>query len=158
VGADDSFTLEKVPPGRYRLSVSWGPYVRSVHQGSVETEGDILDVRNGSNGPLTVRIGSVRAEISGVVTDSEGPASGVAVALLAERPDGGFMPFNMGSTDKDGRYRFQNVTPGRYGVLAGGNDAISQVQRSQDADDYKDIVEVVEVHAGDKLTQNLTKR
>jgi hypothetical protein len=156
VGADDSFTLEKVPPGLYRLRVSWGPYVKSVRQGPTETEGDVLDVRNGPNGPLTVRIGSVTAEVSGAVTDSDGPASGVPVALLPEQPGGGFM--SVTNTNKDGVYRFQRVRPGRYKLLAAENDVISQVQRSQDADDFKDIVEIIEVHAGDKLTQNLTKR
>ncbi len=156
VGADDSFTLEKAPPGRYRLSVSWGPYVKSVRQGSTETEGDVLDVRNGPNGPLTLRLGSVRAEISGVVTDSDGPAVGVPVALLLDQP-GTRMQWSA-VTDKDGVYRFQHLTPGRYRLLAAENDVISQVQRSEDADEFKDIVEVIEVHGGDKLTQNLTKR
>jgi hypothetical protein len=156
VGADDSFTLEKVPPGRYRLRVSWGSYVKSVRQGPTETEGDILDVRNGPNGPLTLRVGSVMAEVSGTVADSGGPASGVPVALLLDAP--GIRVQLSTVTDKDGVYRFQSVTPGKYWLLAAGDDIISQIRRSEDADEFKDIVEVIEVHAGDKLTQNLTRR
>jgi hypothetical protein len=155
VGADDSFTLEKVPPGRYRVSVSWGPYVRAVRQGSIDTDGDILDVRNGPNGPLTLRLGSVRANISGVVTDSNGPARGVQVALLSRQPGMGFL--SSAVTDKDGVYHLRSVAPGTYRLLAADSDIMMQVQRSQDADDFKDIVELIEVHAGDNLTQNLTR-
>jgi hypothetical protein len=50
------------------------------------------------------------------------------------------------------------VAPGRYKLLSAGNELMSQVQRSQDPDDFKDIVELIELHGGDKLTKNLTKR
>jgi hypothetical protein len=43
-------------------------------------------------------------------------------------------------------------------ALKAGDDVIALVQRPQNADDYKDIVEIVEIHGGDKLTQNLTRR
>ena len=45
-------------PMRYRLIPMWGVYVKSVTVGRVETEGDLLDLRNGPAGAVTVTLGS----------------------------------------------------------------------------------------------------
>src|SRR5690348_258428 len=67
--------------------------------------------------------------ITGVVRLPDGgPARGVRVAAMVP-PDSGFNPGNaselaaIGKTDEFGRYRLEDVPPGRYYVVAGRVDA-----------------------------------
>src|ERR1035441_8610277 len=105
IGADDSFTLENVLPGRFHVRLSWGPaYVRSVRIGSTETEGDILDVHNGPAGPVTIAVSSLTCQISGTVNDLSGPAANTRVVLIPEA--GSSRSFQSGMVKADGTYLF----------------------------------------------------
>jgi hypothetical protein len=158
IEASDSATLEKVQPGLYRLAISWRPaYVKSIRIGSVETEGDTLDVRNGSAGPVTVVISSNACEVSGTVSDSQAPAPGVQVALVRlmenGRPD-----LNMATTAADGTYKFAGVAPGKYNLLVVDGDSLGVILRGQSMEDYKDVAESLDLHAGDKIAKDLIQR
>jgi len=155
IGADDSFTLEKLQPGRYRLAPMWGVYVKSVTVGNTETEGDILDLRNGPAGAVTVTLGSVMGEVSGVVSDSSGPAAGVRVVMMEDRSLGGIPMFAMSAGD--GTYKFV-AHPGKYKLIAGDNEIVTQFQPGRDPDEYADIAESIEIRAGDKVTKALKKQ
>jgi len=156
VGSDDSFTLAMMQPGRYHLMAAWGVYVKSVTVGNKETEGDLLDVSGGPAGPVTVTLASVTGELSGVVSDSNGPAPGVRVMMFPDRPGAGQQRF--GITGGDGTYKFVGIPPGRYKLIAGDNDLIMQLQISRDLDEYADLAESVDIRAGDKVTKALTKQ
>ena len=156
IGADDSFMLEKLQPGRYRLIPSWGVYVKFVTVDGTESTGDILDLRNGPVGAVTVTVGSVMGEVSGVVTDSVGPAAGVRVVIIGDGPLGRLPMFAMSTAD--GTYRFGTVPPGKYKLIAGDNEIVTQFQLGMDIEQYADITESLEVHPGDKLTRALKKR
>jgi hypothetical protein len=45
--------------------------VKSIRVGSIETEVDTLDLRNGPVGPVTVLVSSKACEVSGTVSDSQ---------------------------------------------------------------------------------------
>ncbi|MEI9976056.1 MAG: hypothetical protein WDO73_30755 [Ignavibacteriota bacterium] len=84
ISADDSFTLDDVQPGRFQVTVQGvSGYVKSVRAGNIETEGDILDARNGSPGPVTITLSSNYCEISGTVSDAKGPAADLSIGLVA---------------------------------------------------------------------------
>ncbi len=156
VGDDESFTAEKLQPGRYRVAPSWGVYVKSVSIGGMETEGDILDLRNGPVGDVTVTLGALTGEVSGVVTDSSGPAAGVNVVIFGE---GTFGRPPMGATSAaDGTYKFAAIPPGKYRLLAGDNDILTQATRGRDTDEYADTVETINVLPDAKITKTLVKR
>ena len=156
VGSDDTFTLAMMQPGRYHLMAMWGVYVKSVTVGNKETEGDLLDVSAGPAGPVTVTVASVTGELSGIVSDSNGPAPGVRIVMLPDRPGAGQQRF--GITGGDGTYKFVGIPPGRYKLIAGDNDLIMQLQISRDLDEYADLAESVDIRAGDKVTKALTKQ
>jgi hypothetical protein len=156
IGADDSFTLEKLLPLRYQLLPMWGVYVKSVTVGDVETEGDILDLRNGPAGAINVTVGSVMGEVLGVVSDSSGPAAGARVVMVSDRSPGG--NFMFGVSAADGTYKFAAVPPGKYKLIAGDNELVMQFQQGKDTGEYADIAESIEVHAGDKVTKALKKQ
>jgi hypothetical protein len=130
--------------------------VKSVAVGGRDSDGDILDLRNGPNGDLTVTIASVTGEVSGVVSDLSGPAAAVRVMLAGEGVFGRLPVSAMSGAD--GTYKFAAVPPGRYFLIAGDNDVLTQVRPGVDPDEYADIAERLEVNAGDKLTRALKKR
>jgi protocatechuate 3,4-dioxygenase beta subunit len=158
IGADDSFTLENVLPGRFHVLLSWGPaYVRSVRIGSTETEGDILDVRNGPAGPVTIAVSSLMCQISGTVYDSNGPAANTRVVLVPEA--GGGRGLQSTPVKADGTYSFVALPPGKYTLAA--TDADFNPNRYEPGlalEDYEDVAESIDLRPGDKITKDLKRK
>ncbi len=158
VDADDSFTLEKVTPGRYRVMLELGQsYVRSVRAGATETEGDILDVGNGLPGELVVSVSSLTCEISGTVNDTGGPVANAHVVLVPDTGSGLFS--NSTSTKSDGTYLFTGVPPGKFKLAVTEDELyMNFAQPGEALEDYKDVAESIELHPGDKLTKDLKRK
>jgi hypothetical protein len=159
VADDDTFTMEKVQPGRYIASVfGVSGYVKSVRIAGKETDGDILDVRSGAPGPVTVTLSSNRCEISGTVSDSNGPVTGATVGLVeAERRSGGWMnrsQVRLVHSDSAGTYKFR-VPPGTYRLAAVDGDLFDGNFQGADLEDYEP--ETIELSAGDKITKDLVR-
>jgi hypothetical protein len=156
VAEDGTFRLTSLTPGRYRVTPTWGRvYVKSMQLGQVHMDGNILDLRNGSAGEaLELVVSSNVAELSGVVQDGQGPVEGARVAMLAEDADPGVQPA-ISTAGPGGTYRFQGLAPGRYRLAAiEDNDQLMW----NSVEDYEDIMATVELHAGDKATQDLKRR
>jgi hypothetical protein len=156
VADDGTFRLTSLTPGRYRVTPTWGRvYVKSMQLGQVQMDGNILDLRNGSAGEaLDVVVSSAVAELSGVVQDGKGPVEGARVALLAEEADPGIPP-TLTTAGPGGVYRFQGLAPARYRLAAiEDNDQLMW----NSVEDYEDILVTVDLHAGDKATQDLKRR
>jgi hypothetical protein len=152
ISSDDSFTLEKVQPAQYRVAVAGvSGYVKSVRAGDTETDGDTLDVRNGSPGPVTITLSSNFCEISGTVSDSNGSVADAAVMLL--RPDDR-MSTRMGRSDAKGAYKFR-VPPGKYRLAVVDEQGLNWGFQGPDLEDYD--AETVELSAGDKMVKDLSK-
>ncbi|MGD0872633.1 MAG: carboxypeptidase-like regulatory domain-containing protein [Bryobacteraceae bacterium] len=158
IGADDSFTLENVLPGRFHVLLSWAPaYVRSVRIGSTETEGDILDVRNGPAGPVTIAVSSLTCRISGTVTDSSGPAADTRVVLVPEAGSG--RSFQSASVKADGTYLFIALAPGKYKLAATAGDFNpNRYEPGLALEDYEDVAESIDLRPGDKITKDLKRK
>ena len=149
IGADDTFALEKVRPGRYYVTVGGYPaYVKSVRAGDSETEGNILDVRNGSPGPVTLTLSSNFGDISGTVNDANGPANNATVVLFAL---GARRWQTRTTTDASGAYRFSRIQPGKYTIAA----VLDESAAGEDPDDNADTIEV---RAGEKASKDLKLR
>jgi hypothetical protein len=155
IGDDDTFKLEKVQPGRYRveLSVGSGAYVKSLRMGAMEADGNVLDVLNGAGGdPLTLVVSAATGEISGTVSDSKGPVRSAMVMLMQD----GSNDSEATNTDPNGRYLLPHLRPGKYKLLAGSEGAESMMN-SRALEEYEEMVATVELHAGDKITQDLAQ-
>jgi len=160
IDADDSFTLRKLQPGRYLLNLTWGPaYVKSVRLGDVETAGPILDVRNGANGAaLTVVVSSNMCEVSGTVSDSNGPVADARVALVPDPDIGGNSVVT--ASQANGAYKFSRVAPGKYRIAVVDADVTVMVNgRGDDSlEGYEEVTVTLDLQPGDKITQNLKPR
>jgi len=151
VSGEDGFLLESVPPARYRVTVTGvSGYVKSLRAGNTETDGDMLDVRNGSPGPVTITLSSNYCEISGTVSDAKGPVADARVVLVSVDE-----PSTARTTQSDsGTYKFR-VPPGKYN-LAALDDAVSWGFQGPDLEDYEP--ESLDLTAGDKITKDLVRR
>jgi hypothetical protein len=151
VAADGAFHFANVEPGLYSVHLTWGAYVKSMRLGSAEIEGAVLDLRVGSAGAsLIVTASSAFAQIGGVVRNANGPAANVRVALVSDVDQS----LQSQTTRSDGAYTFTRVAPGGYKLMALDAGAFSPVA-VPNQQDYADIAETVEVHAGDRLTRDL---
>jgi hypothetical protein len=158
IAADDSLTLEKVQPGTYRVALSWAPaYVNSIRVGSIETEGDILDVRNGLAGPVAMVISSNTCQVTGTVNDSSGPVAGVRVALV-QPAEGRQSNPHIVTTAAGGTYTIAGVVPGQYKLLVADDEILASIQHGLGIEDYQDIAESLDLQAGDKIVKDLTQR
>jgi hypothetical protein len=153
IGADDSFTLEKAQPSRYHVALTGASgYVKSVRAGETETEGDILDVRNGSAGPVTVLVSSNYCEVSGTVSDSNGPAADGSVVLA---PAEGVRSFRIVPVDANGTYKLGHIAPGKYKLLAVEDPSAPMANGGAGLDDYEDSIENLDLRAGDRIAKDL---
>ena len=144
VGEDGSFTLFKVPPGKYRVYIA-APrvYVQSVQLGQTAMEGATLDIRNGSAGAaLSVRVASATGKVQGIVTDEKGPVAGARVVLGEEAGNRITPAFT--TTREDGSYSFAAVAPGKYMIMVVDDADMSMVAQSA-PEDYADIAEHIEI-------------
>ncbi|HMD70418.1 MAG TPA: carboxypeptidase-like regulatory domain-containing protein [Bryobacteraceae bacterium] len=170
IGPDDSFILKGVEPGRYRVAFSGRTvYAKSVELGQTHMEGGVLDLRYGSGGAaLSIVASSAGGQISGKVRGAGNSSARTSVALLL---DDGYpsYAYSMGGPfdaaragdpfprvfgiDRDGAYSFSSIPPGKYKLVVVEGDDFT-------AEDGMELsggeAETVEVHAGDKLTKDLS--
>ncbi|HKE28626.1 MAG TPA: carboxypeptidase-like regulatory domain-containing protein [Bryobacteraceae bacterium] len=154
IDSDGSFRLEKVPAGRYMVSVSWRTaYVVSTTLGGTRFEGRVLDLSAGSvDASLTVVLSSEVAQISGTVRNDEGPVPGFAV-LIPEQEGGSEFQIAMGPK---GNYSFPGIAPGNYKLFAlPPGEGIRQDAIMRDLEMYEDVMEHVSVGPGQKVTKDL---
>jgi hypothetical protein len=158
VGADDTFTLEKVPPGRYHVQLLWGPgYVRSVSVGTTETEGDILDAANGLAGAVTVWVSMSTCDVSGTVNGPSGPAAGAHVVMVPVTAGRNFL--RSVSTRPDGTYTIAGLPPGKYKLAAADDDFYPNPAQPDVAfEDYESVAETIDLRPGDKVTRDLKRK
>jgi hypothetical protein len=121
VGADNTFELPAVFPGKHTISVQSGNrlYAKSITYGSRDvTNGVIPDLQSGA--ALSIVLGVDVAEIDGTV-QANGLASGTPV-MLATIPDDAHGARNdmyrLTQSSVDGSFRLANLTPGDYRIVA----------------------------------------
>jgi large repetitive protein len=152
---DGTFTVTGLLPGLYRVILSSpGVFIRSLRLGMDTTEGRLLDLRHGAvGGTLTVLISSEVGEISGVVSDGNGPVANARLALSVYDDERSTVTF--ATADATGNYRFGNLPPGKY-RLAAIDDGDAAAAKGV-LEDYQDVLAEVEIHASDRVIQNLTR-
>jgi protocatechuate 3,4-dioxygenase beta subunit len=164
VGADDTFRLEKVPAGRYVVSLSWDTvYVKSMQLGSQAIDGAILNLTNGSGGSaLTLLLSPATGSVSGIIHDDTGRPTEARVVLVRHEETGGF-PARYATANKDGAYSFPNLSPGNYRLLAVPEDDADLIAprpggSEPELSDYEDTLETVEIHATERLSKDLKRQ
>jgi protocatechuate 3,4-dioxygenase beta subunit len=149
IAADGGFRIPHVTVGKQRVGTAGMPdnvFVKSIHLGDDEMPGRDLDLRSDPKGTrVTVVLSAAAAEVSGIVRKGDAPAPKVYVCAEPDGEPGGCE--RTAHTGADGAFSFRGLAPGRYKLYVMG-----------DFGDPPDpsLVEVLELHEGEKTTRDLT--
>jgi hypothetical protein len=151
VAEDGTFRIETAYPDRYRVTLSWNnAYVKSNQVGPRLAEGALVDFRYGG-APLTLRLSSDLAEVSGKVEGEPAETAGMRAVLMPQEADGRGPTFNR---QPDGGYLFR-VPPGRYLLLVVDEADYLSMQRGQSAEEFLEKAEKLELGPREKQTRDL---
>jgi protocatechuate 3,4-dioxygenase beta subunit len=116
--ADGRFEAESLP-GKYRVEVTHPSYATASQNAEVTQQGGSVEIKLGKGGVLG---GMVIADDRKPVTDAE-----VSLRELGDSGRGGlFAGGNSTGTDATGRFRFENLSPGRYRATAARRESSSE--------------------------------
>ena len=153
---DASVRFTNLQPGRYRFTYGWRAGVRSIRLGTVEMEGNLIDLTNGTGGaPLTVVVlGRAEGEITTIVRDEKGPVAGAPVntgiSVTTSNVTFGAV------TGADGRFRLANVPAGKYVLFS--PDENDRTLWAGNFEDYADVLAEVEVGMKGTIEKDLRRR
>jgi hypothetical protein len=123
---NDTFSISLVPEGQYIANTSAlpnGHYVTSATYNGTDVLGRTFTVSGSASGRLDLVFDRPAGKVSGIVVDAtRDPVGSATVVLLpsADRRAGFGDPFSRTSplrTDQNGKFVFENVSPGEYTLL-----------------------------------------
>lgn len=161
LSADGHFTFSPLLPARYKVMCAClrpadckrPAYVKSMWLGSLQIEGDILDLSEGpAAATLRVQLSSAFGRISGTVQGDRAAMTGLKVALVSDSPrhDG---PPRFADIDAIGRYSFDSVVPGEY-QLAVVDESDLLLQGADGLEQHRPVIVRVKVPAGESVIRN----
>ena len=157
VAPDNTFRLTGVRPGKYAVNVSQdGVYVKSTRLGTTASDGDILDLINGSGGAdLTLVLSTAVGSISGTVHDAKGHPAEALVMLSRDLGEETILVSRSTDAQPDGAYSFANLRPGKYRIAAFPHEGADLVLRPDGLAGFEDLMESVEVAPAGKIATDL---
>jgi hypothetical protein len=152
---DNTFRLDKVPAGKYRVAINWDDaWIRSMSLGATPIAGALLDVHDGSAGAeLVVRLSAATGSIGGAVQLDEGDSDDCIVVLTSMDQN-----FNLRTADINpgGTYSFPHVPPGSYQIVALHEADLEHAGNMVPG--FERWLETIDVPAAGKVTKDLKLR
>ena len=119
---DGMFSLDNVPPGEYRLTVSFPRpelYVREALLNSVDVLHEPMVISNTAPGTLEIVVGSNAGQIDGTVLNEQSqPVAGIQVVVIPDRFRDRFDGYRTAVTDPKGHFIIRGIPPGDYKIFA----------------------------------------
>ncbi|MBI4445587.1 MAG: carboxypeptidase regulatory-like domain-containing protein [Acidobacteria bacterium] len=122
VEGDGTFRLDRVFPGRYRVTV--GPlapdyYLKEVRFDQSDALDKPLQFTGSVPGPIEILISRKSGQITGSVTlDKRQGVPDVQVVLIPDRNRDRVALYKTSTTDRDGRFVMRGIAPGAYKLFA----------------------------------------
>jgi hypothetical protein len=119
--ADGTFSLQRIAPGDYKVSISgMGPNM-FVKEASLDQK-DILGgvtIGDRTNGTLELTISRSGAEVDATIIDATAnPVNGIQVVVIPETQRDRHELYKTALTDQDGKAVIRGLTPGDYRLFA----------------------------------------
>jgi uncharacterized protein (DUF2141 family) len=158
VAPDNSFRLTGVRAGKYVVSVMQdGVYVKSIRLGTTASDGDTLDLINGSRGAdLTVVLSTAVGSLFGTVRDDKGNPAEALVMLSRDLGEETILVSQSTDAQLNGSYSFANLPPGKYRIAAFPHEDSDLVLRPDGLAGFEDEMESVEVAPVGRVSIDLT--
>jgi hypothetical protein len=121
--ADGSFLIRNVSDGDYEINVDNLPensFVKSARLGGIDvlTAGVTVDTKQ-APGSLEILVSPNGASVDGAITNDQQPFQGATVAIVPDPPHRGERRlFKSTTTDQNGHFTLQGLSPGDYKVFA----------------------------------------
>ena len=120
-GADGSFTIAPIPPGRFRVNVTGGGAwaAADATHGTAEALDALIEIAPGRDAPLTITMTDRPTDLSGQLLDQLGrPAPEYSILVFSsDRAHWGTSPRRSSGVVRlgtDGRYQIRGLPPGDY--------------------------------------------
>ncbi|MCZ2148875.1 MAG: carboxypeptidase-like regulatory domain-containing protein [Bryobacterales bacterium] len=121
-----AFTIPNAPLDLFDVRVNGAPpefYLKSVRLGEIDVLGNGLDLtQTGGASGLDIVLSPTAAQLEGAVIDEKGdPVRGAAVILRPTRTEPAALVTRLLkfiTTDQNGTFRIQSITPGEYNLIS----------------------------------------
>jgi hypothetical protein len=175
IAADGSFTIPRLPEGRYRFWVglrgmtpgrgAQAPlptlpetsYIADIRQGNVSVYDNGLVVGREPLNPVEVLINTSSGNLEGTVLNAElKPAAAITVVLIPpenRRQNPALYPW--ARSDAQGRFTMMNLAPGRYTVFAWENTRSGAYRNAEFLAKYFGRGTAVNIEAGARATASV---
>ena len=110
---DGNFDLQKLTPGKYRITSTSGGYVKSVKWGDHEFTGGVFEVTGAESGPIQVTLSPNYAHASGTVQDFRQGAKAIIAFIPEDDEKVDYSSIVMGTVMPSGQFQAQGA-PGVY--------------------------------------------
>jgi protocatechuate 3,4-dioxygenase beta subunit len=153
--SDGSFLLKNVSDGDYEINVENLPensFVKSARLDGVDvlTAGVTVDTKQ-APGSLDIMVSANGANVDGVVSKDQQPFPGATVALVPDPPHRGEKRlFKSTTTDQNGHFVVQGISPGDYKVFAWEKIEPRAYTSSEFLQPYENLGESVHVTEGSR--------
>jgi hypothetical protein len=121
--SDGTFSLQRVVPGRYALTIRGLPkdvYIESIRTGGLDVRDVGFDFNGQPAGPVEITLNDMAGSVSGVIENSRhDPVVNALVVLVPARARReNITLFKTMMTDQTGQFEIRGITPGDYTAFA----------------------------------------
>jgi hypothetical protein len=122
VAADGTFTLKQVPPGEWLLNINPLPpeaFLKSARFGDQDVRFARMEIRPGSEDPLSIVVSMNTAQIHGEVDAGAGDSKRAGILLAPTGQYSMLTRFYYDVTaDDSGKFELKDIAPGKYRIFA----------------------------------------
>jgi len=116
----NEFQIADVKPGSYKVLLGNAPgfYIDRVQAVGATVSGESVTIGSATQVRLAVRIGQGLGRVDGFALRDSKPVAGVMILLIPNQSQNDPFQFHRDQSDSDGSFTLQEITPGRYTLVA----------------------------------------
>lgn len=116
----NEFQIADVKPGNYNLFLGNAPgfYIDKVQAVGATVSGESVTIGSATQVRLAVRIGQGLGRVDGFALRDAKPVAGAMILLIPNQSQNDLFKFHRDQSDSDGSFTLQEITPGRYTLVA----------------------------------------
>jgi len=116
----NEFQTADVMPGSYNVFLGNAPgfYIDKLQAVGAAVSGHNVTIGSATQVRLTLRIGQGVGRVDGVALRDAKPAAGIMILLIPNQSQSDPFQFHRDQSDSDGSFTLQEITPGRYTLVA----------------------------------------